>query len=305
MSDCMGALPTGSIQDDDRVVSPKKAQRMDGGAYPVPLALRQRLRLDPRLFQIATLCGLLVVAMLVYQTGASLAQLCCTFGGAVLTQACAARISRTMFDWRSPAVTALSLTLLLRSHDPAIWALSGTLGVGSKFAVRWGGKHLFNPACCAIVTLLMCGAPVWVSPGQWGALAWGAAALICAATLVLSRARRLDTACAFLTGWGALLAARCVSLGDPWTIPLHQMQSGALLVFAFFMVTDPRSTPDARAGRIVFALAVAAVGHLLQFRWQVREGLFFALVCAAPLTPLLDRLAPARRFAWFSIPEEA
>ena len=64
------------------------------------------------------------------------------------------------------------------------------------------------------------------------------------------------------------------------------------------MVTDPRSTPDARAGRILWALGVAALGHLLQFRWQVREGLFYALMGVAILTPLLDAAVPGRRFAW-------
>ncbi len=102
-----------------------------------------------------------------------------------------------------------------------------------------------------------------------------------------------------------LLASRCVALGDPWAIPLHQMQSGALLVFAFFMITDPRSTPNSRAGRVVFACCVAAVAHLLVFRWQMREGLFYALIAAAPLTPLLDSAVPARRFTWAPDPQEA
>ena len=281
---------------------------MDGGdslVSPAPTQARPGWlsRTDPRLFQIATLSGLLAAAMLWFSTGASLAQLAITLLAGIATQAAGNRVEGRPPDWRSPAITALSLTLLLRTHAPLLWAASGALGVGSKFALRVRGKHLFNPACCAIVTLLATHR-VWVSPGQWGALAWGGAALVCAATLVLSRARRLDTALAFLAGWAVLLAARCVALGDPWSIPLHQMQSGALLVFAFFMVTDPRSTPDGRAGRIVFALCVAALGHLLQFRWQVREGLFYALMTVAFLTPLLDMAAPRRRFTWAPIPQE-
>ena len=258
---------------------------------------------DPRWFQIATLAGLLTVAILVYDTGASLAQLGVTLGAALAMQAVATR-GRAL-DWRSPAVTALSLTLLLRTHAPLAWAAAGALGVASKFVLRVRGKHLFNPACFAIVALLLTTRLVWVSPGQWGALAWGAAVLGSAAGLVLSCARRLDTASTFLAAWAALLAARCVALGDPWAIPLHQMQSGALLVFAFFMVTDPRSTPDSRAGRMVFAGAVAALAHLLMFRWQLRDGLFYALAAAAPLTPLLDSAAPAPRFTWAARPQEA
>ncbi len=275
---------------------------MDGGFGLVSTASGQArpgwlARTDPRLFQIATLSGLLAIAILWLGTGAGLAQLAVTLLAGIATQAAGNAVEGRPPDWRSPAITALSLTLLLRTHAPLLWAASGIVGVGSKFALRVRGKHLFNPACCAIVTLLLTHR-VWVAPGQWGALAWSAAALVCAATLVLSRARRLDTALAFLAGWAVLLAARCVALGDPWAIPLHQMQSGALLVFAFFMVTDPRSTPDTRAARIVWALGVAALGHLLQFRWQVRPGLFYALMSLALLTPLLDFAVPGRRFAW-------
>ena len=272
-------------------------------SYTILPPFRAQAWPDPRWFQLATLSALLAVAILIYGTGASLAQLGITLAAALATQA-AATAGRTL-DWRSAAITALSLTLLLRTHDPLGWAAAGVLGVASKFVFRVHGKHLFNPACFAIVALLLTTRLAWVSPGQWGALAWEAAALGCAAGLVLSRAGRLDTALAFLAAWGALLAARCVSLGDPWSIPLHQMQSGALLVFAFFMVTDPRSTPDSRAGRIVFACAVAAVAHLLMFRWQLRAGMFYALIAAAPLTPLLDRAAPARRFTWAPTPQEA
>jgi Na+-transporting NADH:ubiquinone oxidoreductase subunit NqrB len=264
--------------------------------------------IDPRLFQMAALGGLLAVGITQFGLEASVAQLCVTGAAALATQAFATKAFPTKagagrrggwaIDWRSPVISSLSLTLLLRTHDPLIWAGSGALAIGSKFAIRVRGKHLFNPACCAIVTLLLGTHAVWVSPGQWGALAWDAAALGLAAMLVLSRAGRVDMAGFFLLAWGGLLAARCVWLGDPWAIPLHQMQSGALLVFAFFMITDPRSTPDSRAGRLVFAVAVAVLAHMLQFGWQIRQGLYCALMTVAFFTPLLDAVLPARRFIW-------
>ncbi len=187
-------------------------------ASPSGMLFRSRTQAwpDPRLFQIVTLTGLLAVAILAYDTGATLAQLAITLAAALATQA-AATAGRSL-DWRSAAITALSLTLLLRTHDPLAWAAAGALGIASKFVLRLHGKHLFNPACFAIVALLLTTRLAWVAPGQWGALAWGAAALGCAAGLVLSRARRLDTALAFLGAWAVLLAARCVALGDPWTI---------------------------------------------------------------------------------------
>jgi len=182
---------------------------------------------DPRLLQAGVLASLLVVQLGWLDYGASAAQAVTTIASALVTQALACRILARPMDWRSPLVTGLSLSLLLRSHDPAIWALAGLLGIGSKFLIRVAGKHVFNPACFAIVVLLLTGR-AWVSPGQWGALAWSAALLGGSGALVLGRARRIDTAAVFLLGYCGLLLVRCLSLGDPLTIPLHQVQSGAL-----------------------------------------------------------------------------
>jgi Na+-transporting NADH:ubiquinone oxidoreductase subunit NqrB len=253
---------------------------------------------DPRLFQIATLGLLLVIGITRFDLAASAQQLAVTLLAAMATQALAGSLAGAGFDWRSPMITALSLSLLLRTHDPRLWAAAGMIAIGSKFALRLGEKHIFNPACLAIVTLLLLGQEVWVSPGQWGALAWGAGLLAAAACLVLSCAQRVDIAASFLGAWSALLAARCIALGDPWAIPLHQVQSGSLLIFAFFMITDPRSTPNSRMGRIVFALAVAGLGHWLIFYGQIRVGLFYALMTVSFTTPLLDRVLAGKRFSW-------
>ncbi len=222
---------------------------------------------------------------------------------ALLTQRLMGRGAAARRDWRSPLVTGLSLALLLRSHSPLVWAGAAAIGVGSKFLLRVGGKPLCNPACLGIVAiLLLCPDLAWVSPGQWGALGWATLLLGGAAVLVLGRAARADTALAFFGSYGGLLAGRCMLLGDPWTVPVHQLQSGSLLIFGCFMITDPRSTPDARAGRVLFAAVVALLAYVLQFGWQNRTGQFFALVLATPLVPLLDRILPAERFGWHPIP---
>ena len=115
---------------------------------------------------------------------------------------------------------------------------------------------------------------------------------------MLARARRADVALFFLGSHAALLLARAFWLGDPLTIPLHQLQSGSLLIFAFFMISDPRTTPDSRLGRFLFAFSVALLGHYLAFFMQMRPALYVALIVLSPLTLLIDKLIPGERFAW-------
>jgi Na+-transporting NADH:ubiquinone oxidoreductase subunit NqrB len=264
---------------------------------------------DPRHFQIATLASLVALHLTRFDLGAGPAQAFTTVASALAAQFVCARLSgnvafgktafdKTQFDWRSPLITGLSLNLLLRSHSPAMWLLAPALGIAAKYVLRIRGKHVFNPATFAIATLLFVSTDVWVSPGQWGNAVWLVLLLVCCGGLVLQRAERADTALAFLGAYAGLLLWRAWSLGDPVEIPLNQLQSGALLLFGFFMITDPRSTPDRRLGRVLFATAVAGLAYWLQFRWQLRPALFFALAAMSPLTPILDWLLPAPRFAW-------
>lgn len=205
------------------------------------------------------------------------------------------------FQWKSALITSLSLSILLRANSLWFWLAAGFIAITAKFLVRYRGKHLFNPACIGIVLVsLMAGNAAWVSPGQWGQTPIFAAFAIGFAALVLSSAKRLDIALGFLIGFAAMLFGRALYLGDPMAIPLHQLQSGALLVFAFFMITDPRSTPDSRLARFVFAGAVAALAAWLGWTYHIRGAMLYALAGLALLTPLLDHLLPAKRFEWTS-----
>jgi Na+-transporting NADH:ubiquinone oxidoreductase subunit NqrB len=263
---------------------------------------------DARHYQIAALATLLVFNFGWLDFGARPLNSALAIGGALLTQALCTwcplpRFPRTLkeaaFDPRSPLITGLSLSLLLRADEPWAHLVAAVIGIGSKFVFRIDGKHIWNPAGFAIVALLLfVPSHVWISPGQWGSAVWFAALLCFFAILVLSAARRADVAIFFLMSHAALLLARAAWLGDPMAIPLHQLQSGSILIFAFFMISDPRTTPDARLGRFIFALAVAALGHYLAFFMQMRPALYVALIALSPLIILIDKLLPAERFAW-------
>ena len=74
----------------------------------------------------------------------------------------------------------------------------------------------------------------------------------------MNRSARSDTSIAFIAAFAAILLARSLCLGEPMTIPIHRLQNGALMIFTFHMISDPKTTPNTRAGRILFACLVAA-----------------------------------------------
>src|SRR5882672_8937309 len=254
---------------------------------------------NARHYQIAALSTLLVFNLGWLDFGARPLNSALAIAGALATQAlCTWWFALQRFDPRSPLITGLSLSLLLRAEEPWLHALAAVIAIGSKFVLRIDGKHIWNPAGFAIVVLLATAHGVWISPGQWGSAVWFAALLCFFAILVLHAARRSDVAIFFLGSHAALLLLRAWWLGDPLAIPIHQLQSGSLLIFAFFMVSDPRTTPDSRLGRFFFAFSVALLGHYLTFFMHMRPALYVALVALSPLILLIDKVLPAERFAW-------
>jgi len=234
-------------------------------------------RWDPRLYQIATLAGLLGYGVfwldLEVQTPTAVAIVVTAL---VAQLACTRLTARGRFDPRSALISALSLCLLLRT---------GSLGL----AILAAGV--------AIAMMLATG-QVWVSPGQWGSGLVFAFLLASAGGLVVNRAARADVTLAFLASWASLLVARSLWLGEPLAMAVHRLENGALVLFAFFMISDPRTTPDSRAGRVLFATLVALGAYAVQFKLFRTNGLLWSLAVCSLLVPLIDRVLPGSRYQW-------
>ncbi len=225
--------------------------------------------------------------------------------GCVVTQwACMRLTGRTGFDPRSPLISALGLAMLLRVNSDAAMALAAVVTIAAKFFLRVGDKHVFNPTNFGIIVMLLAGLG-WVSPGQWGSVAFFAFLLACVGGLVVNRAARSDVTYAFLASYTGIVFARAAWLGLPAAIPLHHLQNGAFLIFTFFMISDPRTTPDSRAGRVLFAFLVAALAVWIQFGLHRTNALLWALAALALTTPLIDRLLPGVRHRWNGTAERA
>lgn len=258
----------------------------------------QRLR-DPRYYQIAVLGCLLMYGILILDFGIRAENAAAIFSFALATQFLAGRIvGLPHFDPLSPLISSLSLTLLLRTDTIWLAAAAAILAIGSKFLLRVQGKHVFNPANFAIVALIILSEHAWVSSGQWGSAAIGALTLGSLGLIVITRAKRAETTLCFIGAYALLLIGRDIWLGDPMSIPLHQMQNGALLIFSFFMISDPRTSPNTPLGRGVFALLVASIAFVIQFVFYQPNGPILALVMTAPLVPIIDKLSSGIQYDW-------
>ena len=256
-------------------------------------------RIDPRIYQISVLSGLICYGTRWLDFGFGGWRLVVVLGTCLLTQFVCTRLWRLpRYDPRSPLISGLSLCLLLRTSEPTLAAVAAIVTISSKFLIRVDGRHVYNPTNFGLVAMVAVSDQVWISPGQWGSAAFFGFLLACLGGLVVNRASRSDVTYAFLGFYAAILVGRALWLGDPWEIPLHQLRSGALVLFAFFMISDPKTTPDSRAGRMCFALLVALGAAYVQFALYQPNGLVWSLVVCASTVPLINRWLPGHRYTW-------
>ena len=201
---------------------------------------------------------------------------------------------------KSALITSLGLALLLRADRVSTMILAGTLAIASKFICSIDRKHWFNPANFGIITALMLTPDAWISPGQWGDDWWYLLLFIGMGSIVLKRVGRWDTSLAFFCSYALLEIGRNTWLGWTWDVSLHKLMSGSLLLFTLFMITDPRSIPNARSARIIWSISIAILAFILRNYFYINEAIFVALFIISPLTIVLDRLWLGTHFDWHS-----
>jgi len=233
---------------------------------------QKSLRLDPRYFQIIFQAIFLSYGILVLHWDADWQHYLLSIGGCLLFQYAADSIKSkrllrpSEFDrWGfSILISAMSLCLLLKTNDWYISLLAAFLTVSSKYIFRWKSKHLFNPSAFGIVATLWLTGDAWLSPGQWGSNAVIFFGAITLGTIVVTRVQKLDVSLAFLLTFVGLLYWRQVYvLQWPMDYFIHSISTGSLLLFTFFMISDPRTSPNHPVARILWAVGIAVVAFYL------------------------------------------
>lgn len=255
---------------------------------------------DARHYQLVFLSSFLLYGVSVLQWEFAPAVFAAAFSSCFITQYLFITFqTHDLRSLKSAAISALSLCLLLKTNDPLIMALAGVLSIAGKFIFRYRGKHFYNPTNFGILTTILLTGGAWISPGQWGS---DGLLVFCIGILgftVLLSVRRMDVAITFFSVFCLLNFIRSVMmLGWSADVFMHQFSSGTLLLFTFFMITDPVSTPSHPAARIIWATMVAALAFYLSAFQFVNGAPLWALFMLSPSTVLFNKFFPHTKFSW-------
>ena len=249
------------------------------------LAVQLRLATTRRYFRTAKGVLLLVLALLTavaaYGAGATLVLpgLAGAIGTAVVIDLPILRLRRRRWVWPDGALlTGMFVAMVLSPHEPwYVAAVTAAIAILSKHILRYRTANIFNPAALALVTTfyLFDTAQSW-----WGALPdiTPAATMLVLATgaYLTFKVNKIPVVLAFL-GTYYLLVTTSAFLWRPERVAelFRAPDLNAALFFAFFMVTDPPTSPPRHRDQLVYGVLVAAASYAV---FELIGAAYFLLV---------------------------
>ena len=308
------------------VRKPPRTVRLRGRDYPVILPSIR----DPRLHVAAVLLTLQVLGQTVLNFRLSIAQiLICLAVGALIEFGVGFFKDHVIMWPASGLLTGNSTAFILRvpgTLHGQYWSLHGidifiavvAVGMASKYLIRWRGRHIFNPSNVALVLAFVVLGPQrtepldlwWIPMGSWLVVTY--AILIVGGLSIGYRLGLLGMQLAYMAGFAAFLGFALAPEPDhcmvaSWHLaPMCGFElwrvittSPELLIFALFMLPDPKTVPEGRWARILFGLAVAMGSVLLlgptSLEFWTKTAILSSLVLACALRfPIAALVARSR-----------
>jgi Na+-translocating ferredoxin:NAD+ oxidoreductase RnfD subunit len=297
---------------------------LGGSSYPLVLPSTR----DPRLHVAAVILTIHFLGQVALGFQVSVPQiLAAILTCAVIEVVLTFRQSRS-FVWPASAMlTGSGVALILRvvgtppddhwsTYGWYVFAAVAGLSLLTKYVIRYRGSHVFNPSNVGLVVAFVVLGSSRVEPLDfwWAPLdiwMFAAYAVIIAGGLLITR--RLHLLALAATFWVALTVGVGILAGsghcmianwafapvcgaDYWRVIVT---SPEVLIFLFFMITDPKTVPAGRVGRVAFGLLVALASTLLMApqtnEFGTKVGLLAGLVVLCAGRPILDRLLPEPR----------
>ena len=296
--------------------------RIFGRTYPF---VAPNIR-DPRLHLAAVIISIHVLGQIALGFRVSIPQILVAILVCALIEVGWTLYKTNTLVWPASAMlTGSGVALILRvtgqeSGDHWSWrgwyvfALVAGLSLLTKYLIRYRGSHIFNPSNVGLVAAFLLLGSTRIEPLDfwWAPFdGWMIAAyliILVGGLLITARLHLLGMSAAFwitlAVGIGVLAASgHCMTARwsfEPvcgahfwWVIVL----SPEILIFLFFMITDPKTTPAGRVARVGFGMGVAMVCTLLIAPQTTEFGAKVALLsglvvlCLARL--VFERFLPA------------
>ena len=294
--------------------APPNGRSIRLGAHDYPVLLPSPS--DARLHVAAVIISIHVLGQVALDFQVSVPQILAAIISCAVFEVVAQFATRRVIAWPASAMlTGSGVALILRDtgiepgehwsfHNWWLFAAIATGSLATKYLIRWRGSHVFNPSNLGLVVAFLVLGSGRIEPLDfwWAPLGVPMVAayllIIIGGVLITRRVALLEMAAVYWATLGVALGALALAghcMITAWSLqPVCDadfwwtvMSSPETMVFLFFMITDPRTVPSGRRGRIVFGVSVGVMSALFMAPWATEFGAKVGLlgglvaVCAA------------------------
>ena len=281
---------------------------------------------DPRLHLAAVIITLQVLGQTAFDFDLSIAQILVSVLTCALLEVVITLRRQGVLAWPASAMlTGNGVAFILRvpgtEHGDwwsmrGAWIFAATAAVSllSKYLIRARGRHVFNPSNFGLVLCFLLLGPARVEPLDFWwvpmgpALAFALVLIVVGGLLITRRVGMLGVATSFWLTFALALgviavAGHCMTtrwnLGpvcdaEFWTV---LVTSPEILVFLFFMITDPKTAPRGHVARYVYGITVALTCALLvapqRTEYATKVAVLAGLAVVSAVRPWAERWFPA------------
>ena len=251
---------------------------------PAPVESRRKfLTFNNRFLALVLITCILLVGQLSFGILESYPQTLLAIASSILMELILGRLVLGRWPHLASAyITGISIGILIRS--PAFWPymLCSLISITSKYAIRWRGRHLWNPSNLGVSAMLFL-APASVAglSVQWGNSLWPMLVIWLLGSIIIWRLKRFHICATYVVSFLALSAVRSAITGDPWPAAVAPITGPMYQLFVFFMITDPPTTVRNKRGQCVVAFLIAVAEMILRLN-RVVHAPYYALFVVRP-----------------------
>lgn len=250
---------------------------------------RKVLTLDNRYLPPLLITCILLVGQIGYGFLESYSRTLLAIGSSIAMELILARLFVGKWPHLASAyISGISVGILIRSPEFWPYALCSLISITSKYAIRWHGRHLWNPSNLGVsVMLFLAPATVATLSVQWGNTLWPMFVIWTLGSLIIWRLRRFHICLTYVVSFVALSFVRTAATGTSWWAQVAPITGPMYQLFVFFMITDPKTTVRSKWGQCVVAFLVAVMEMILRLN-RVVHAPYYALFIVGPAANIIE-----------------
>lgn len=246
--------------------------------------------IDPRLIMPILITVILLVGQLFYGILESYTMTLVAIASAIIVELALSRLLTGKFSFPASAyISGISVGILTRS--PFLWpfAVCAALSISSKYVLRVGGRHIWNPSNFGICMMILLAPYAFSTLSiQWGNNLYAMAIIWTLGSIIIYRLKRFHIVMTYVPLFVASAAVVTLWNNTSFLTNLSPITGPMYQLFIFFMITDPMTTVRrSKKTQCFVVFLIVAAETILRINENIHAP-YFALFIVGPIANVID-----------------